>query len=232
MNQPALLDYTAAGGRVFASHFHYSWFNTGPFGAANLATWHPSSNDIGNINANIVTTLADGGVFAKGATLDTWLGNVNALNPAGSEAPGELVITEAKHNADLIGLLNTPSQAWINADSKAQTEVDDYNGIDGGLPVSVAGATQYLSFTPPFDAGIDDAGEPNYCGRVVYSDLHVGAASGDYAASPTSPVVPAACANNPLSPQEKALEFMLFDLSSCVTPDTGSGQQAPPTIIK
>ena len=92
-----------------------------------------------------------------------------------SDAPGELVITEPRHNADLAGLANTPSQAWIAADSHAQTEVIDYPGVDSGAAVSTAGATQYLSFNTPVNAALDDAGVPAYCGRVVYSDLHVGA---------------------------------------------------------
>jgi hypothetical protein len=247
-DQQNLLQYTSAGGRVFASHFHYAWFDTGPFGAANIATWTRGANPINDstnnpitnpttqgdfINANIITTFDDGGTFPKGAILDQWLANVSALNPAGVQAPGELHITGAKHNADLNGLANTPSQGWIAADTNAQTEIIDYPpGTDGGAPKSVAGATEYLSFNTPVDAGLDDAGEPAYCGRVVYSDLHVGAASGDYGGLGSGGIVPSGCANNPLSPQEKALEFMLFDLSSCVTPDTGSGQQPPPIIIK
>jgi hypothetical protein len=237
-DQENLLAYTAAGGRVFASHYHYAWFNTGPFGAENIATWttggnpiiDSSINTISNvyddndfINANIVTTFADGGPFPKGQVLDQWLGTVDALNPAGQLAPGQLRIEEAKHNADLIGLADTPSQAWILANASAQSVI-----IDGGTPVSAAGATEYLSFDTPVDAGKDDAGVPAYCGRVVYSDLHVGAASDDYDGQGAGGIVPEQCANNPLSPQEKALEFMLFDLSSCVTPDDGTAQQPVP----
>ena len=198
MNQQALVDYANAGGRVFASHFHYSWFNSGPFGAENLATWTPESNDIGNITANIVTMLPDGQPFPKGQALFEWLGTVGALRN------GVLEIEEARHNADpAVGL--SPVQPWITAAS--------------GAP----GAIQYFSFNTPISAALSP--DSVYCGRVVYSDLHVGAASGD---DPEQPV-PSECADRPLSPQEAALEFMLFDLSSCLTPDDRPPQ--PPMVI-
>jgi hypothetical protein len=240
-DQQNLFAYASAGGRVFASHFHYAWFDTGPFAGQNIATWTKGANPITDsannpvsttggdfVNANIVTTFADGGPFPKGQVMGQWLSTVDALNVVGQAAPGEIQIDGAKHNADLLGLASTPSQAWIAADKNAETEIFDEPGTDAGVPVSVAGATEYLSFNTPVDAGLDDAGEPAYCGRVVYSDVHVGAASGDYDRQGSGGIVPTGCANNPLSPQEKALEFMLFDLSSCVTPDTGTAQQPVP----
>jgi hypothetical protein len=199
MNQQVLFDYANVGGRVFASHFHYSWFNSGPFGAENLATWLPGSNDIGNISGSIVTTLPDGTPFPKGQALLEWLGTVGALRG------NMLQIQEARHNADVaIGM--SPVQSWITASG-------------GDAP----GAIQYFSFNTPISAALSP--DSMYCGRVVYSDLHVGAASGD---DPNQPV-PTECADRELSPQEAALEFMLFDLSSCLTPDDVPPQ--PPQVI-
>jgi hypothetical protein len=198
MNQQALHDYANAGGRVFASHFHYSWFNSGPYANANLATWSPGANDVGNITGSIVTTLPNGQPFPKGQALAEWLANVGVLQN------GLLPIEQARHNAD-VSAMNTPSQPWILA--------------EGG---EAAGATQYFSFDTPVDAMTNPDGI-RYCGRVVYSDLHVGAASGD---DPLMPV-PAGCGMAGLSPQEAALEFMLFDLSSCLTPNEVPPQPPP-----
>jgi hypothetical protein len=57
---------------------------------------------------------------------------------------------------------------------------------------------------------------PQQCGRVVYSDFHVE----EYAAGSLNSVFPSECTPNaPMTPQEKLLEFMLFDLTSCIQQD-------------
>ena len=195
LNREALHDYASRGGRVFASHFHYAWFNEGPYAEENLANWSVGSNDMGNISAQIVTS------FPKGQALWEWLRNNRGL------VNGELPIQEARHNAD-VGEIHTASQAWIVANDKSNPP----------------GATQYFSFNTPTDARIGPDGG-DYCGRVVYSDLHVGAASGD----DIELDIPDACTDVELSPQEKALEFMLFDLSACVTPDDRKPE--PPIVL-
>jgi hypothetical protein len=204
MNQQVLWDYAKAGGRVFASHFHYAWFNTGPFGTYTpaLATWSTGANTIGNINGTINTTLANGATFPKGVAMKQWLGVVGALGVSGAPA-GELPIVAARHNATVTAA-NTPSTSWIVPDSAAKQP---------------ANSTQYFSFNTPLGTGTE-----NQCGRIVYSDLHVGGASND---TPSMPV-PQECSTADLSPQEKALEFMLFDLSACVVPDNSP---PPPVMI-
>jgi hypothetical protein len=159
--------------------------------------------------------LLNGGAFPRGVAMQQWLSNVGALTN------GELHIVQARHNA-VVAAANTNSLPWIVTDSSA-------NPPD---------QTEYFSFDTPFGTA-----PPEQCGRVVYSDLHVGAASGDYGGMTGSffggssgggvtinfggggnEVVPTGCAHNPLSAQEKALEFMLFDLSGCITPaNQGAG---------
>jgi hypothetical protein len=197
---------------VFASHYHYAWFDVGPFNAQNLATWAtgPQTYNISPTDAIIETTLPSGQAFPRGAAMDTWLGNVGALT-----ANGELAILKARHNA-VVAAANTASVPWIVSDQTAR-------------PPS---QTEYFSFDTPFGA---DAGAQ--CGRVVYSDIHVGAASTDYSWDgtlvPAGAIVPTGCSTADLSAQEKALEFMIFDLSSCITPPTqGAGGVPVTSIIK
>ena len=77
---------------------------------------------------------------------------------------------------------------------------------------------QHYTFNTP--VGVPD---DKQCGRVVFSDFHV-TGSGGMSGGQT---FPAHCDNGPLSPQEKVLEFMLFDLASCVQKDTDPPRPPP-----
>ncbi len=56
----------------------------------------------------------------------------------------------------------------------------------------------------------------NTCGRVVYSDFHVADVSG------TGQTFPAECDSAAMNAQEKALEYMIWDLGQCLGPNQPS----------
>jgi hypothetical protein len=185
----ALLDYANAGGRVFASHWHNYWFEFGPAPFPTVATFNH-----GRIDNSIVSTIDT--TFTKGIALADWLVNVGA-----STMRGQLPIDGAKHTVDAVNPML--AQRWIYNDT----------------PTSV----QYLTANTPIGSAA-----AKQCGRVVFSDIHVSSGVGDRsAAGPVDPLggrrggvpFPTGCTTTDLSPQEKALEFMLFDLSSCIVPD-------------
>jgi hypothetical protein len=74
---------------------------------------------------------------------------------------------------------------------------------------------EVFSFNTPIEAAPEAQ-----CGRVVYSTFHV-------VDEPNGKVFPAACPVGPMTPQEKVLEFMLFDVASCVQPD-----KEPPRVFR
>jgi hypothetical protein len=206
-SQQSLLDYASQGGRVFASHYHYVWFDQGPFDQYRLARWMTGPQivvpgDTSSVLADVDTTLAGGQAFPEGAALAAWLGNVGALQG------GQLPIWYARDNVTLLG--QPPSVEWVHLDPSV---------------TQAPNAPQYFSIDTP-------VGSDQECGRVVYSDLHVSGGPGadQPGVAPDYPdagvigtnlkggVVPQGCAVRPLTAQEKALEFMLFDLSSCLVP--------------
>jgi hypothetical protein len=208
-NPPALEAYLNAGGRAFASHFHYAWFS-GPIGSkqsysapsdwgTNLASWAVDVSESNGPVSGVIDETLNGSTtpFAKGIALDQWLGDVKALG--GFLVPSsDLAIFAPRYNA-VVSASDTPSQPWITSGSH----------------------TMYFSFDTP-------VGASQVCGRAVYSDLHVSGApsTNDSENNEVGSPPPNGCdAKAELSPQEKALEFMLFDLSSCVIPDS----QPPPS---
>ena len=129
--------------------------------------------------------------FPKGMALSDWLVNVGA-----STTPGTLSILEARDNVQAVN--GTIAQQWITIQAPAARQVAAHTAV------------QFLSFNAPL--GVPDAMQ---CGRAVFNDLHVSSTGMDMPGQP----FPMGCEVRDLTSQEKAVEFLLFDLSSCVQND-------------
>jgi hypothetical protein len=145
--------------------------------------------------------------FPKGAALADWLMVVGA-----STVRGELQIYESRNS---VKSAIAPTQDWISIPMNPRAQNQP--------------ALQYMTFNTPVGVPVEQQ-----CGRVVDTDLHVGArvgtgtsSQGGDRSSPMTPY-PNGCSTRPMSPQIKALEFIFFDLSACVQPDFQKPTPPPP----
>jgi hypothetical protein len=163
-----LKQYADLGGRVFGSHFHYTWMKTLIPSWMGTASWTGGSTS----TPDLVDTS-----HPTGMALAQWLVTVGA-----STTLGQIPLSVKTYNASTV---NAPTTRWLYA--------------SGAAPAS----THYLSFDTP-------VGTPKeqQCGKVVYAGMHV--SSGSVGTS-----FPAACSAT-FTPDEKALVFLLFDLTTCV----------------
>jgi hypothetical protein len=184
-----LIDYANAGGRVFTSHFSYSWmWNNAEFN--NVAQW------IGGPDTEILPEVGLGTVntsFAEGETLAEWLPLAGATS-----TPGEIpVVTGFQDTNGVIA----PTQEWLTATYSLH--------LFPGPPLIFTTTAQFVFDTPIAPTGTT----VNQCGRVLYNDYHVENPPSNVTASTIFPNECPREALTGMSPQEKMLEYDLFELT-------------------
>jgi hypothetical protein len=202
-DQQLLSQYLTAGGRVFSTHYSYQWltYTGSPYNA--IGTWNPQTGGADTAhfpcgftgtgkNATPISTCGyDGTIdtsFPKGMAFGQWMtANASVMNDA-------FEIVDPRN--DLNSVDTTVASRWV------------YHSGDNKV--------LHTTFNTPLNPTKDDMGEPNYCGRVVFSDFHVSGSE----VSDSNGTFPTTCKSGELTTQEKALVFMLFDLSSCIQSDT------------
>jgi hypothetical protein len=170
-----LISFANAGGRIYSSHFSYSWmYENPPFNG--VASWTGSSVESLPPDPGVATVNT---TFADGQTLAQWLQLVGATTTLGQ-------MTISTLRKDTNGVI-APTQAWLNLNDAA------YNN-----PVM-----QFVFDTP--------IGAANQCGRVLYNEYHVE----NPATATTGKTFPNECPTTTvMTPQEKLLEYSLFELTS------------------
>jgi len=191
--------YIDSGGRLFNSHLHEYWLRMGPAPLPTTAVYAQGNVKLAPDNNTPLVANVDQ-TFPKGMAFGQWLVNVGASTTAGQ-------LTMYSSSQVIATAVVPPTQRWIYY-----------------TPIT---AVDYLSFNTPVEAVAD-----NQCGRVVLTDIHVKdavqPAGGHRDDSDPSKPFPTACTSTFFSAQEQALEFLFFDLSACVQPDTTMPQ--PPVV--
>jgi hypothetical protein len=206
-NKQDLEQYLDAGGRVFLEHYHSAWLRGGN-----------ESDDIESARKYKTTPFP---------AVATW------VPPDDPGYDGGHAGMEAPYQVDTSFPKGEDFASWLEFVGASPDGHGTINLFDVKHPamatlppaqgwISDATGVPYFSFNTPL------AAEPaEQCGRLVHTGIHVAVEqlTGDQAGA-----FPSGCKSQALTAQEQALEFLLFDLSSCVM--TTSEPPRPPVVIK
>jgi len=186
----AMRQYADLGGRVFASHWHNIWIEGGGAGATAPPDWVSVATwNNSNTTFNSPPAGTDGPDFIDEVSNPKGMSFATwMLNVGGSTVRDQIPISNGKQTA--IGVDALKAERWVYW----------VNAANQTFP-------QNFQFTTPQNVPSDQR-----CGKVVFSDMHVSSGS---SSAPGVPY-PGGCNMGPLTPQEKALAFMFFDIASCV----------------
>jgi hypothetical protein len=193
-----LIAYSDSGGHFFATHYSYSWLvGNGEFDS--VAQWVPNFDNPGDTTwtLNVSTVVPPSPPAPRSESFAKWLNFIGALSNSAPTVPAnpQVAISQPRHDATAVA---NGSVDWIDGTDQRMNS----RNFDGGGSSLV----EHFTFNTP-------VGQPSQCGHDIFSDFHV-LNSGNGTNGQT---FPNECDQN-FSPQEKILEFMIWDLASCVPP--------------
>jgi hypothetical protein len=196
-----LLSYVDNGGRAFASHWSYEWLDGNGTMESAAVSWASSDSYPGSGTGFV--SLPSGPTQRAGA------------NPVKSLLYRDWLDWQGALTSTTAGQLTSPTTPQLTiTDPRDVAGASVGSSTDEWMYRTSSGAkVQQLSFNTPYGSS-----EAAICGRVAFSAFHVAASSGGTTLKTGAQYFPAQCNSTaPLTPQEKTLAFMLFDLGSCVS---------------
>jgi hypothetical protein len=194
-----LKDFVDAGGRVLLEHYQYAWIRGTGQGEGtaidDARRYYPTPFPL-------IATWDDPAFPGTdhGTTIPTTYA-VQTSFPKGSAFADWLVAVGASSGRGLLELIDARHPAWSIVPPSPPVAQD---WIDNA-PQALA-AIPYLSVDTPIESA-----SAQRCGKLAHTASHFAVAVGDV----VSPF-PSGCVSAPLTSQEKPLEFLFFELSSCV----------------
>jgi len=143
-NPQAVQQYADQGGKLFGSHYHYTWFQN------LIPAWQPTA--AWGFSSGSIPAAVDQS-FPKGKAMADWL-NFQSISPV------NVPLTQTTQN---VAAVNAPTTRWLYATSGTTTHYLSFNTPVGKLPANQCGKAVFGGMHISGGGGTVDASFPAGC---------------------------------------------------------------------